>query len=93
GIKLSFLWGLVLASLMALFFLIYGNAIVAVLIKSADVQAMAALYMPWAALAPVTGLLAFHMDGVFIGATWSRDMRNMMMLSLAGYFAAYFILP
>ncbi|MFT7755373.1 UNVERIFIED_CONTAM: hypothetical protein ODX46_04495, partial [Salmonella enterica subsp. enterica serovar Enteritidis] len=58
GIKLSFLWGLVLASLMALFFLIYGNAIVAVLIKSADVQAMAALYMPWAALAPVTGLLA-----------------------------------
>ncbi|PRD50477.1 MATE family efflux transporter [Phyllobacterium myrsinacearum] len=93
GIKLSFLWGLVLASLMALFFLIYGNAIVAVLIKSADVQALAALYMPWAALAPVTGLLAFHMDGVFIGATWSRDMRNMMMLSLAGYFAAYFILP
>jgi MATE family multidrug resistance protein len=93
GIKLSFLWGMVLASLMALFFLSYGNAIVAILIKSADVQAMAALYMPWAALAPVTGLLAFHMDGVFIGATWSRDMRNMMILSLVGYFAAYFILP
>ncbi|SDP55921.1 MATE family efflux transporter [Phyllobacterium sp. OV277] len=93
GIKLSFLWGLVLASLMALFFLTYGNAIVALLIKSADVQAMAALYMPWAALAPVTGLLAFHMDGVFIGATWSRDMRNMMILSLLGYFAAYYVLP
>lgn len=93
GIKLSFLWGLVLASLMALFFLVYGDAIVAILIKSPEVQAMAAIYMPWAALAPVVGLLAFHMDGVFIGATWSRDMRNMMILSLAGYFAAYFILP
>ncbi|CAN7615821.1 MATE family efflux transporter [Phyllobacterium sp. LjRoot231] len=93
GIKLSFLWGLMLATAMAAFFLIFGDAIVAFLIKSDEVQAMASLYLPWAALAPVVGLLAFHMDGVFIGATWSRDMRNMMILSLIGYFAAYFILP
>ncbi|PSH60073.1 MATE family efflux transporter [Phyllobacterium endophyticum] len=93
GIKLSFLWGLMLASSMAVFFLVFGNAIVAFLIKSDEVQAMASLYLPWAALAPVVGLLAFHMDGVFIGATWSRDMRNMMILSLFGYFAAYLILP
>lgn len=93
GVKLSFLWGMILASAMALFFLTFGDAIVAFLIKSGDVQAMASLYLPWAALAPVVGLLAFHMDGVFIGATWSRDMRNMMILSLIGYFAAYFILP
>ena len=32
------------------------------------------------------------MDGVFIGATWSRDMRNMMLLSLALYVAALFAL-
>ncbi|RCW87547.1 MATE family efflux transporter [Phyllobacterium bourgognense] len=93
GIKLSFLWGLLLATAMALFFLVFGDAIVAFLIKSDEVQEMASLYLPWAALAPVVGLLAFHMDGVFIGATWSRDMRNMMILSLIGYFAAYFILP
>ncbi|UGY10681.1 MATE family efflux transporter [Phyllobacterium pellucidum] len=93
GVKLSFLWGMILASVMALFFLIFGDSIVAFLIKSKEVQSMAAIYMPWAALAPVTGLLAFHMDGVFIGATWSRDMRNMMILSLAGYFAAYYVLP
>lgn len=93
GIKLSFLWGMILASIMATFFFIFGDAIVAFLIKSDEVQAMASLYLPWAAMAPVVGLLAFHMDGVFIGATWSRDMRNMMILSLIGYFAAYFILP
>ncbi len=93
GVKLSFLWGIILASVMALFFLAFGDAIVAFLIKSDEVQAMASIYLPWAALAPVVGLLAFHMDGVFIGATWSRDMRNMMILSLMGYFAAYFILP
>ena len=32
------------------------------------------------------------MDGVFIGATWSADMRNMMLLSLAVYLAAWWVL-
>ncbi|HET7413999.1 MAG TPA: MATE family efflux transporter, partial [Pararhizobium sp.] len=44
--------------------------------------------LPWAALTPLAGVLAFQMDGVFIGATWSRDMRNMMVLSLAVFVIA-----
>ena len=32
------------------------------------------------------------MDGVFIGATWSADMRNMMLLSLALYIAVWWLL-
>ena len=30
----------------------------------------------------ITGTLAYQMDGIFIGATWSSDMRNMMLLSV-----------
>ena len=41
---------------------------------------------------PVAGTLAYQMDGVFIGATWSADMRNMMLLSLAVYLAAWWAL-
>jgi MATE family multidrug resistance protein len=37
-------------------------------------------------------MLAFQMDGVFIGATWSSDMRNMMLLSLAVYLAVWWAL-
>ncbi len=33
--------------------------------------------------APVLGVFAFAFDGVYIGATWARDMRNLMVLSLA----------
>jgi len=55
---------------------------------SAFLISMAYAFMPWAALTPVTGVLAFQMDGVFIGATWSRDMRNMMLLSFVVYLAA-----
>jgi MATE family, multidrug efflux pump len=51
-----------------------------------DVRAAAAPFIPWAAFTAVSGVLAFQMDGVFIGATWSRDMRNMMVLSFVAFF-------
>ncbi len=83
GAKLTFFWGLAMAGIIALLLLVFGDAVIALLAKADDVRAEALVYLPWAALTGVTGLLAFHMDGVYIGATWSRDMRNMMVLSLA----------
>lgn len=93
GLKLTFLWGLLVCVLMAVFFFAFGDSIVAFLAKSTEVQEMASIYLPWAAIAPVVGLLAFHMDGVYIGATWSRDMRNMMVLSLLVFLIGYYTLP
>jgi len=51
-----------------------------------------AIYLVFAALMPLVGALAYEFDGVFIGATWTRDMRNMMILSLALYIASFFLL-
>ena len=59
---------------------------------AAATRAEAARYLPWAAITAASGVLAFQMDGVFIGATWSRDMRNMMLLSFALFVAALFLL-
>jgi MATE family multidrug resistance protein len=42
--------------------------------------------------APLLGVYAFAFDGVYIGATWARDMRNLMLLSLLIFFAAWFLL-
>jgi multidrug resistance protein, MATE family len=39
---------------------------------------------------PLAGALAFELDGVFVGATWTRDMRNAMVISLAVYLASFF---
>jgi Na+-driven multidrug efflux pump len=51
-------------------------------------------YLPWAALTAVSGFLAFQLDGVYIGATWSRDMRNTMALALVSYLVILFaVLP
>ncbi|KXF78673.1 MATE family efflux transporter [Paramesorhizobium deserti] len=90
GAKLTFLWGVLLAACVALFFTVLGNPIVRLMTNAADVREVAAAYLPWAALTALTGLLAFHMDGVYIGATWSRDMRNMMVLSLIAFFAVLY---
>jgi MATE family multidrug resistance protein len=36
--------------------------------------------------------MAFCFDGIYIGATWARDMRNLMLASLATYLAAWWLL-
>ncbi|MBH0237416.1 MATE family efflux transporter [Methylobrevis albus] len=87
AIRLTTLWSFLFAAAAGLFFLVAGGAIVDVMAQAPDVRAEARAYLAWAALTPLAGVLAFQMDGVFIGATWSREMRNMMLLSLAAYLA------
>ena len=45
-------------------------------------------YLPWVAAAPVIGIAAWMLDGIFIGATETRAMRNAMILSVAVYACA-----
>jgi MATE family multidrug resistance protein len=92
SLALSIAWGYAVALVLSALLWIAGTAIVAVMTTNEEVRATALLYLPYAALTPVVGTLAFQMDGVFIGATWSRDMRNMMLLSVAIYLAAWWTL-
>ncbi|THK34460.1 MATE family efflux transporter [Ensifer sp. MPMI2T] len=85
ALRMTALWSLGLAALTTLGFLVFGDDLVDVLTTAPDVRALAYEYMPWAALTALTGALAFLMDGVFIGATWSRDMRDMMLAAFIGY--------
>ena len=62
------------------------------LTTSEAVRTEARSFIAWAAMTALAGVLAFQMDGVFIGATWSRDMRNMMLLSLAIFVALVLLL-
>jgi MATE family multidrug resistance protein len=43
-------------------------------------------------LSPTLAVFAFAYDGVYIGATWARDMRNLMVASLLIFLAAWFAL-
>ncbi|MBB2719067.1 UNVERIFIED_ORG: MATE family multidrug resistance protein [Rhizobium etli] len=87
GLKLTILWSFGLAAIVSAFFFLAGPWLISLLTTSPEVRQAAATYLPWAAVTGLTGALAFLMDGVFIGATWSADMRNRMLMSFAGYLA------
>ncbi|WP_192183302.1 MATE family efflux transporter [Mesorhizobium amorphae] len=88
AVRLTLFWGFGLAGAATFVLLTGGAGLVALVTTSQDVRALADTYLPWAAFTALSGVLAFQMDGVFIGATWSRDMRNMMLLSFLAFSAA-----
>jgi MATE family multidrug resistance protein len=92
GALLASFWaGLVSVVLMIVFWTL-GPQIIDLMAKAEEVQTVARIYLPYMALVPLTGCAAFMLDGIFIGATRSRDMRNMMAVSFAIYVAAVLLL-
>ena len=87
AVRLTAIWGFAVSFVVSAAFLLFGEGIIAFVTTAPAVREAAGLYLPWAALTAVSGVLAFQMDGVFIGATWSKDMRNMMLISFAAYVA------
>lgn len=91
GFKLTLGWSLVMALACSAVFFVGGPSLIKLLTTNLEVRAAASIFLVWAALTPLTGVLAFHLDGVFIGATWSRDMSLMMLVSLVAYLAFWWI--
>lgn len=78
------------AAASALFFLL-GSAFIDQLTSSMEVRQLAKDYLPLMALAPLCGAPAFSYDGIFIGATWARDMRNLMVASFLIYLSVWWV--
>ena len=91
-VRLTTLWGVGFAVAMAAAILFTGPSVIALMAPTPAVEAAALTFLPWAVALPLSGVIAFQMDGIFIGATWSREMRNMMLASLAIYMAAEAVL-
>ncbi|OHV85143.1 MATE family efflux transporter [Rhizobium sp. LCM 4573] len=91
-VRLTTLWGFVFGAIVSLVFLFSGPWVIELASPNAAITALSLTFLPYAALLPLFGVVAFQMDGIYIGATWSREMRNLMLLSLALYFAAWAIL-
>jgi len=56
-----------------------------------DVRQTAEIYLPWLALSPVLGVWCFQLDGIYVGATRTGEMRNGMILALAGNLLALWL--
>ncbi len=92
AVRLSLGWSMASGAIITLVYLAFGHGFVALLTQAPLVRIAAAQSLVWAALVPLVAAAAFQLDGIFIGATWSRDMRNMMLLSLGVFLVAWGLL-
>ncbi|PSJ45333.1 MATE family efflux transporter DinF [Zobellella endophytica] len=83
---LNLFWGALVAVLFTLVFALGGESLIALITDIPAVRSQAAAYLPWLVLMPLAACWCFILDGIFIGTTRGREMRDMMLLSTFGVF-------
>jgi MATE family, multidrug efflux pump len=92
AVRLIVIWGLAFGLAATALYAAGGSSFIQFMTTSSEVQTAARHYLWFAALGPACGVMAFCFDGIYIGATWARDMRNLMLAALAAYFIAWWLL-
>ena len=84
--------GFVNSVILSVLFAVAGPWVIDILTNVPEVRATARDYLIWAIVTPAISLWCYLLDGVFIGATCTREMRNAMIASLLAYLAAWYVL-
>lgn len=92
AVRLILIWSVAFGFAVTLLFVVSGDHLIDLITTSPDVRIVARDFMMLAALAPLCGVLAYSFDGIYIGAAWARDMRNLMLLAFALYLGAWYVL-
>ncbi len=90
SVRLILLWGLALTVVFTVLYALFGEWFLRVFSDESAVIDGAREYMFWTLVVPVCGFAAFLFDGIFVGATASRAMRNTMFLATVSFFAVYY---
>ena len=90
AVRLLILWGLALTVVFTGLYAAFGNQFLHVFTDKPEVIATAGEYMTWVLVIPLCGCAAFLFDGIFIGATATRTMRNAMFVATGAFFAVYY---
>lgn len=92
AVRVTMLWSGTVALLAALAYAVLGPALINLLTSQSAVRAAAFTYLPWMMASPLVFFWCFQLDGIFIGATGTVEMRNAMVTSVAIFLAATWIL-
>jgi MATE family multidrug resistance protein len=92
SILLSTQFAAVTAAGLSIIYYFLGGWVVGFLTNVESVVAACLLYLPWAILSPILSVWCYQLDGIFIGATRTQEMRNAMIISLVLYLASWWIL-
>ena len=91
SVKLLLRWGLGLTLLFTALYAIGGEWFLRIFSDKPDIIQGTLHYLFWTLIIPVCGFSAFLFDGIFVGATASRTMRNSMFVASATFFAVYYL--
>ncbi len=95
AVRYCFYWGVGFGFLYAIVYWLFGHSILQFLTDQQEVIDIAMEYLGWLVLFPVLSVVPFVWDGIYIGLTASKAMRNTMLFSTFLIFvpAYYFFLP
>jgi MATE family multidrug resistance protein len=92
SVRLTLRWSLYVAVCFSVLFLLGGPLFIKLLTDLPDVREAAMRYLPWMIISPFVSVWSFLYDGVFVGATRAREMRDIMVLSAFAVFVPAFYL-
>ena len=93
ALKLTAFWSVLMAVLFSLSYLLFGHGMIRLLTGIEAVIEFAEIHLVWVIIAPLIAVWSYLLDGLFVGATRSREMRNTMLFAAAGcYLPAYYLL-
>jgi len=92
AVRTSTQWAGIMAVVLAVVFLVLGTVFIGWMTSIDEVYANAVQFLPWVAFSPLLSVWSFQLDGIYIGTTFTREMRNGMLISLAAYLAAVWAL-
>ena len=90
AVRYLFRWGWVLAAIFTVLYAGMGEMFLYLFTDDRSIIRLASHYMIWIVAMPLCGFAAFLWDGIYVGATASRQMRNAMFVATATFFAIYY---
>ncbi|MDH4124102.1 MAG: MATE family efflux transporter [Gammaproteobacteria bacterium] len=81
SVRLALKWSLIFAAGFCASYIVIGPMLIRVLTDLPDVRIAAREFLPWLIISPLISAWPFLYDGVYVGATRAREMRNLMLIS------------
>jgi MATE family multidrug resistance protein len=91
AVRLTLGWSAAAAAVFTLLYGLAGRYIIALMTDLPDVRTAAFAYLPWLIASPLIAVWAYEFDGVFVGTTRAREMRNAMIVALAVYLLVWYL--
>ena len=92
AVNASTIWAVAFSIIFAAIYGLFGRDVIDLITTIPEVRERAYAFVIWMIILPPVSVWSFQLDGIFIGCTWSREMRNSMILSLIAYIGAVVLL-